>query len=377
MQYKLFAPCPDELTDLLGAEIAAIGGTNVTTGYCVVYFEADEEVYYKAHLCLRLAGRICRVLKEIPAQSPRIIFDKARRIRYDNLFSPDLPISIQVASGQRSGKVETHLIGSKLREAINDCFEHHKNVKPNQSSYKAPIGINGFYQKDRLMVSVDTSNESLHRRGYRVEGHPAPLKETLAAACLAVCEYDGSIPFYDPMCGSGTIVVEAAQVAVNQAPLIHREKGGFGFEYLADFNASLWQSVRTKARSAERPMQSTIFASDISPDFLSLARQTATNAGLESNIQFSTQDFFKSEKPAESGLLIANIPYGVRMDEKEIGEEYLVEMGEMFKNKYKGWRCAILAPSDSPLKAIRLKPQKKVQFLNGTVPVKLLVFDIF
>ena len=89
MQYKLFAPCPDELTALLGAEITAIGGTNVTTGYCVVYFEADEEVYYKAHLCLRLAGRICRVLKEIPAQSPRIIFDKARRIRYDNLFSPD------------------------------------------------------------------------------------------------------------------------------------------------------------------------------------------------------------------------------------------------------------------------------------------------
>lgn len=377
MQYKLFAPCPNDLTELLAEEIKAIGGTNVTPSYSVVYFEATEEVAYKAHLCLRLVGRICRILKEVPAQSPRIIFDKARRIRYDKLFSPDLPIGIQVASGQAGGKVETHLIGSKLREAINDCFEHHMDVKPNQSSYKAPIAINGYYNKNRLMVSVDTSNESLHRRGYRVEGHPAPLKETLAAACLAVCGYDGTIPFYDPMCGSGTIVVEAAQIATNQAPLIHRKKGGFGFEYLKDFDQEMWQAVRAQAKAAQRPMTTTLHASDIDSEFVSLARQTAANAELESGIQFSTQDFFKTEKPADSGLLIANIPYGVRLDDKEIDAEYVVEIGEHFKNHYKGWRCAILAPTSSPLKSIRLKPQKKVQFLNGTVPVTLLVYDIF
>ncbi len=376
MIYKLFSPCANELTDLLAKEIAAIGGTNVHTAYCVVYFDATEEVVYKAHLQLRLAGRICRVLKEIPAQSPRIIFDKARRIRYDQLFSSDLPISINVSSGN-SGKIENHLIGSKLREAINDCFEHHKNVKPNQSSYKAPIGINGYYSKNRLMVSIDTSNESLHRRGYRVEGHPAPLKETLAAACLAACEYDGTIPFYDPMCGSGTIVVEAAQVAINRAPLIHRKKDGFGFEHLNDFNTKLWQSVKDKARREERPLQTTLHASDIEPEFVKMARETAANANLEPTINFSTQDFFKTEKPEESGLLIANIPYGIRMDEKSIDSEYLIEIGEHFKNRFKNWRCAILAPSELPLKSIRLKPGKKINFLNGTVPVTLVVFDIF
>ncbi|MCP4290656.1 MAG: hypothetical protein GY780_02320 [bacterium] len=376
MIYKLFSPCANELTDLLAKEIAAIGGTNVHTAYCVVYFDATEEVVYKAHLQLRLAGRICRVLKEIPAQSPRIIFDKARRIRYDQLFSSDLPISINVSSGN-SGKIENHLIGSKLREAINDCFEHHKNVKPNQSSYKAPIGINGYYSKNRLMVSIDTSNESLHRRGYRVEGHPAPLKETLAAACLAACEYDGTIPFYDPMCGSGTIVVEAAQVAINRAPLIHRKKDGFGFEHLNDFNTKLWQSVKDKARREERPLQTTIHASDIEPEFVKMARETAANARLEPTINFSTQDFFKTEKPEERGLLIANIPYGIRMDEKSIDSEYLIEIGEHFKNRFKNWRCAILAPSELPLKSIRLKPGKKINFLNGTVPVTLVVFDIF
>ncbi len=377
MDFKLFAPCPDELTGLLAAEISAIGATNVHTAYCVVYFDATEEVAYKAHLNLRLVGRLCRILKEIPAQSPQIVFDKARRIRYDNLFSSDLPISINVSAGNAGQKIETHLIGSKLREAINDCFEHHKKVKPNQSSYKAPIGINAFYNRNRLMVSVDTCNESLHRRGFREDGHPAPLKETLAAACLAVCEYDGTIPFYDPMCGSGTIVVEAAMIAINRAPLINRPQGGFGFEYLNDFNAEVWQSVKDQARRDERPMQTTIHASDIDPDFLNVARKTAVNAGLESNIQFTAKDFFKTEKPAKSGLLIANIPYGVRMDEKEIDGEYLVSIGEHFKNHYKGWRCAILAPSVLPLKEIRLKPGKKVQFLNGTVSATLLVFDIF
>lgn len=377
MEYKLFAPCPDNFTGLLADEIIAIGGKNVRPGYCVVYFDATEEVVYKAHLHLRLAGRLCRVLKEIPAQSPRIIFDKARRIRYDNLFSPDLPISIQVSSSNSGAQIETHLIGSKLREAINDCFEHHKDVKPNQSSYKAPLGINGHYIKNRLLVSIDTSNESLHRRGYREEGHPAPLKETLAAACLAVCEYDGTAPFYDPMCGSGTIVVEAALMAINRAALINRPKGGFGFEYMNDFNEKIWKSVKDQARRDEHPMKSTIHASDIDPDFVKIAQKTASNAQLESNIQFSTRDFFKTEKPAESGLLIANIPYGVRMTEKDIDGEYLVEIGERFKNHYKGWRCAILAPTAAPLKDIRLKPGKKVQFLNGTVPVTLLVFDIF
>jgi putative N6-adenine-specific DNA methylase len=269
------------------------------------------------------------------------------------------------------------LIGSKLREAINDSFEHHKKVKPNQSSYKAPLGINGYYNKNRLIVSIDTTNESLHRRGYRVEGHPAPLKESLAAACLAVCQYDGTIPFYDPMCGSGTIVVEAAMVAINRAPLIHRKKGGFGFEHMNDFNAKIWQGVKDQARRDERPLKTTIHASDIEPEFLKMAKQTAANAQLESKIQFAAKDFFKTEKPAENGLLIANIPYGVRMDEKEINGDYLTEIGEHFKNHFKGWRCAILAPTASPLKMIRLKPQKKIQFLNGTVPVTLVVFDIF
>jgi putative N6-adenine-specific DNA methylase len=377
MEYPLYATCPDELTGLLAKEIDSLGGTEVRTAYRVVYFSASQAVFYRAHLHSRLASRIYRILKEIPAHSPTIIFDKARRIRFHELFSDRQAVSITVVAAHDESPIPAHLIGSKLREAINDCFQHHLKVMPNQSSWDAVIGITGYFHHKRLMVSVDTSLESLHRRGFRVEGHPAPLKETLAAALLAVCEYDGTTPFFDPMCGSGTIVVEAAQLAINRAPLINRKGGGFGFEHLLDFDSGVWQAVRDEALAAERPAPAGIFASDIDPQFVKIAQKTAANARLETVVRFETKDFFQTEKPAENGLLIANIPYGVRMTEEEVSAEFLRAIGDHLKNHFKGWRCGILAPASAPLKEIGLKPQKQAPFLNGTVPVKLVVFDIY
>ena len=336
MEYQLYATCPDELTGLLAKEISSLGGTEVRTAYRVVYFSASKEVYYRVHLQSRLASRIYRVLKEIPAHSPTIIFDKAKKIRFHELFSASQAVGITVVAAGEESPIPTHLIGSKLREAINDCFQHRLKVMPNQSSWDAVIGITGYFHHKRLMVSVDTSLESLHRRGFRVEGHPAPLKETLAAALLAVCEYDGTTPFFDPMCGSGTIVVEAAQMAIRRAPGIHRKKGGFGFEHLLDFDPGLWQAIRDQARQAERPAPAGIFASDIDSQFVQIAQKTFKNARLETIVHLETKDFFQTEKPAEKGLLIANIPYGVRMTEKEVTAEFLRAVGDHLKNHLKG-----------------------------------------
>jgi putative N6-adenine-specific DNA methylase len=377
VEYNLYATCPDELTGLLSREIEAIGGTDVRTAYRVVYFSATQEVAYRAHLHSRLASRIFRILKEIPAHSPTIIFDKAKKIRFDRLFSEKQAVGITVVASSDEERIPNHLIGSKLREAINDCFHHHLKVIPDQSSWDPVIGIVGYFHHNRLMVSVDTSLESLHRRGFRTEGHPAPLKETLAAALLAVCEYDGTLPFFDPMCGSGTIVVEAALRAINRAPLLHRKMGGFGFEHLRDFDPDLWRTVQDRARAGERPAPAGIFGSDIAPQFVAIAGKTLARARLEEMVQLETKDFFQAEKPAERGLLIANLPYGLRMAENDLSPEFLRAVGDHLKNHFKGWRCGILAPSSSPLKEIGLKPLRQAPFLNGTVPVKLVVFDIY
>ena len=377
MEYQLCATCPDAMTGLLAREIVLLGGTEVRTSYRVVYFNASKEISYKAHLYLRLANRLYRVLKEIPAHSPAIIFDKARRIRFDRLFSGNQPINIHVVAANDGGKIPNDLIGSKLREAVNDCFQHHQEVTPNQSSRGAALGIAGYYHNNRLLVSLDTTNESLHKRGYRVEGHPAPLNETLAAALLAVCEYDGTTPFFDPMCGSGTIVAEAAQIAIHRAPRIFRKKGGFGFEHLFDFDDQLWQSLKDQARVAERPAGAGLFASDVDPEFVKITQKTLAKARLESSVRVEVKDFFQTKRPAATGLLIANIPYGLRMTEKTIDPDFLRALGDHLKNHFKGWRCGILAPDSAPLKEIGLKPQKKTPFMNGAVPVKFLVFDIY
>jgi putative N6-adenine-specific DNA methylase len=377
LEYQICATCPDEMTGLLAREIASLGGTEVRTSYRVVYFSASMEIAHKAHLHLRLANRLYRVLKEIPAQSPTIIFDKAKKIRFDQLFSDRQAISIHVVSANDGGKIPNDLIGSKLREAINNCFEHHQKIIPNQSSRGAAVGLTGYYHNNRLLISVDTTFESLHKRGYRVEGHPAPLNETLAAALLAVCEYDGSVNFFDPMCGSGTIVAEAAQIAINRAPRIFRKKGGFGFEHLFDFDPGLWQTIQEQAREAERPSRVDLFASDVDPEFIRITQKTLTKARLNNIVRVETKDFFQSEKPAETGLLITNIPYGLRMTEKDVGPDYMRAIGDRLKNHFKGWRCGILAPASAPLKEIGLKPQKKVPFMNGPVPVKFMVYDIY
>jgi putative N6-adenine-specific DNA methylase len=381
LDFQLLATCADGLTDLLAAEIKGIGGTDVRTGYRVVYFTASEEVTYAAHLRLRMAGRIFRILKDIPAGAPNIVFSKAKQIRFDKLFAADLPVAIAVISasgaGEDSGELPAHLVGSKLREAINDSFQFHQKVVPNQSSRDARVSVRGFLHHRRLMVSLDTSLEGLHKRGVRVPGHSAPLKETLAAALLAVCGYDGTTAFYDPMCGSGTIAIEAAQIATGTAPLLLRPKGGFGFEHLLDFNEPLWEKLRADAKAARHDPTAKIFMSDIDPEYVENARQIAGYAGMGGFIRSEVKDFFKTAKPAEAGTMIMNIPYGQRLADQDVTPEFLAALGDHLKQAYQGWRCGVLAPVSSPLKSIGLKPNRQAAFLNGLIPVKLLVFDIY
>ena len=377
MGYQLFAICPDETTELVADEIRELGGTAVRTGFRVVYFQASEEVYYRTHLHSRLASRIFRVIKDIPAGSPQIIFDKTRRIKFHEYFAADQQVRIKVVSAAKETSVPTHLVGSKIREALEDSAQHFCGRAANINSFDAKVCLKAFLHENRMMLSLDTSLTSLHKRGHRVEGHPAPIKETLAAALLRVCGYDGQTPLYDPMCGSGTIIIEGAQIAIRKAPLIHRKKGEFGFEYLKDFNAPLWRKLQDEARRAQLTEAPPLFASDISADYLDIARQSALKARVERHIDFKTADFFKTQKPAETGLLVANLPYGERLDETDLTKEYVRAVGDHLKQHFKGWRCGLLMPASAPFKDIGLKVEQRVSLQNGSIPVKFVVFSVY
>jgi putative N6-adenine-specific DNA methylase len=229
------------------------------------------------------------------------------------------------------------------------------------------------------MLSFDTSGKSLHKRGYREQGHPAPLKETLAAALLIMAGYDGSQAFMDPMCGSGTIAIEAAMLAVRKAPQIHRKKGEFHFEWLKDFDRNLWRVTqdRVRAEKLEAPA-APVVASDINAAYVAMAQKSALDARVEKYMTFNTGRFQDAEPPAATGILVTNLPYGDRIgsSEGDIVQLY-EEVGDTLKQKFSGWQAAVLAAAASPYKAIGLKPKRTISLMNGSIPCKLLLFELY
>jgi putative N6-adenine-specific DNA methylase len=233
--------------------------------------------------------------------------------------------------------------------------------------------------RGRCMLSLDTSGKSLHKRGYREPGHPAPLKETLAAAILLLSGYDGTQPFLDPMCGSGTLAIEAAMIAVRKAPQIHRKKGEFFFEWLNGFDRALWRTTqdRVRAEKLEAPL-APVFASDIEPKYVAMARKSALDARVEKYIGFDVARFQDLTPPAPGGLIVTNLPYGDRIGGGEADVRQLYEeVGDTLKQKFSGWRAAILAADASPYRSIGLKPGRTIRLMNGSIPCRLLLFELY
>lgn len=229
------------------------------------------------------------------------------------------------------------------------------------------------------MLSLDTSGKSLHKRGYREPGHPAPLKETLAAAILSFAGYDGSQAFLDPMCGSGTLAIEAAMMAVRKAPHIHRRKGEFRFEWLKDFDRALWRAVQDRVRAEKLATPpAPVVASDIDERYVEMARKSALKARVERYVTFGTRRFQDVVPPAERGILATNLPYGDRIGGTEGDIQRLYgEVGDTLKRRFSGWHAAILAAEASPYKAIGLRPSRSIRLMNGSIPCRLLLFELY
>jgi putative N6-adenine-specific DNA methylase len=222
-------------------------------------------------------------------------------------------------------------------------------------------------------LGLDTAGRALHKRGWRLGGHPAVLKETLAASLLLLAGYDGSEPLLDPMCGSGTIAIEGAYIALRKAPLIHRGKDDFGFERQAGFDRALWRRVSDRARAAKLPaLPAPIFASDVRPEFVELARKSALRARVEKFMTFSSGSFLSLAPPAPHGLLVTNLPYGERIHRGEIPALYR-DVGRTLRERFSAWRLALLVPNEIPTSALGLSPEREVALKNGALDVRLLL----
>lgn len=389
------ATCPEETKSVLEAELRELGATDITPIYRGVTFSATKPLFYEAHLKLRTASRLMQVIKEFPAHTPEMLYSQVRRIPWSDLFDVRHGYLIEGIPGDRGPAfMSGNDISKRVREGLQDSFSRKLGQVPTVDLKDPKVVLVAFVAGGRCTLSFDTTGKALHKRGYRsLSAHPAPMKETLAAAVLKLAGYDGSQVFLDPMCGSGTLVIEAAMIALHKSPLIHRKKGEFLLEWLKDFDRVLWRESSDKSRE-ERVLQlpSPIYAGDIKSEYVTMAREHALKARVEKYLQFQTASFQSWEAPAPTGLLVTNLPYGERLkpkrgsksgDEGGVHEyqedeiEFYKSLGDTLKQRFTGWRAALLAADKSAAKFIGLKPTRKIPLLNGTIPCKLLIFDLY
>ena len=381
MNSTYIAICSQDIIDATTQELESFGATKVEKGYKAVYFEADQELAYKLHLLLQTPSRILEIVRRGGAGSLAVITNQARKVKWQEYFRPDSTYLVEGVAGDRGPNAPTAtLISKAVRLGIEDYFRKLELPAPEVNLKEPKIKVVAYLMGGELILSLDSSLKSLHKRGYRGEGHPAPIKENLAAGILRLAGYDGTQNLYDPMCGSGTLVIEGSFLSLEKAPLIHRKKGQFGFENFANFDSQLWRKVQDACRAdkLDEPKAS-LFASDISRNYIDAARENALRARVEKYIHFRSGSFFDLNPPAETGLMISNFPYGERIgkrDEEELVNFYK-KVGDTLKLKYSGWTAALLVGEDTPYKFIGLRPRRKIPIDNGGIPCRLLIFNLY
>ncbi|HSI06724.1 MAG: class I SAM-dependent RNA methyltransferase [Myxococcota bacterium] len=376
-EYRLVATCPEETKDALLQELVALGVRDVEPLFRAVSFTADEKQFYEAHLRLRTPSSILRVLKVVAAKTPVMLYSQVQRINWPELFDAQHSFRVEVVGADQRGPLTSKAVLTQVREAVREVFQFKLGKVPKIDADDGRVTIVAFMDKGRCTLGLDTTGKSLHKRGYRESGHPAVIKETLAASLLVLAGYDGTKPFMDPMCGSGTIAIEAALMAVKRPPLLLRKKGDFAFEWHKDFNRGLWREVQESARAGileQCPVP--LVASDVEAKYVAMTQKSALTARVERNMTFATQRMQDVTPPAESGVLVTNLPYDERLAVSNLTQLY-EEIGDTLKQRFAGWRAALLVVEASPHKFIGLKTTQRIPILNGNIPCKLLIFDLY
>jgi putative N6-adenine-specific DNA methylase len=373
------AQCPNEVRELVISELEQLGATSCVLGYRCVHFSCSLEIFYKCHLVLRNTSSILRVIKKFPYQNLTIFSSRIYKIKWQDYITKNKSYALQGIIGQKSPNLPNSSdITSRAIKAIEHKFINQKSTPPKYSSKEPNINIHIHLDAKQVHVCLQTSGKALHKRGYRISEHVAPLKETLAASLLDLIGYHGQAPLCDPMSGSGTITIEGSYLALNKAVQIHRKKNEFSLEHLKDFDPILFRNIQEDLREQKKEQcEHPIYAWDIDTKSVELSKKNALRARVEKHITFECSDFFNKKPPHKNGYLIANLPYAKRLSANTDMTSFYKKIGDHLKQNYQGWKIGLLVADDTPWKFIGLKPQKKIPLKNGSVKTKFLIFEIY
>lgn len=361
------------LEDVLAEELIALGANNLEIGKRMVSFDGDLALMYKANICCRTALRILRPVYTFNAKTTDEIYKKVKAMNWFEHLTEDSTFAIDAITFSDYFN-HSKFVAYRVKDAIADYFMTKTGKRPSVDTKNPDLLINFHIAHDKCTLSFDSSGESLHKRGYRVAQTEAPLNEVLAAGMILKTGWKGESDFVDPMCGSGTLLIEAALIAMNVPPGIYRKN--FAFEKWNNFNAELFETIYNDD-SGEREFNYKIFGSDILPEAIEIAAKNIKSAGVEKLIELKTLPFEEyTEAPAEKGILITNPPYGERIKSEDLLGLYEM-VGERLKHVFMGYSAWILSYKKECFDKIGLKPSKKVQLVNGSLACEFRKYDIF
>lgn len=360
------------LEEVLADELSALGAEDVQIGQRMVAFKGDLRLMYSANLCCRTALRILKPIFQFAADTPDQLYDAVREIEWETLMTPDSTFSID-STVNSSEFTHSKFVTYRVKDGIADHFNDRYGRRPSVRLSGADVQLNVHILNDEVTISLDSSGEPLSRRGYRQHQTEAPINEVLAAGIILSTGWRGDTPFADPMCGSGTFLIEAAMIAANVNPGIYRKN--FAFETWKDFDAELFEELYNDD-SNERPIANMIYGGDIDSEAVAIARQNIKAAGFESNIELACKDFsdWKADEP--EGIIVTNPPYGERLRPADI-ENLYHSIGTTLKNNFAGWHAWILGYRKEHFDAIGMKASMKIPLLNGALECSLREYVMF
>ena len=362
------------LEEVLAQELIELGANDVQLERRAVFFRGDKALLYRANFCLRTAIRILVPIVSFKAKDTDELYQQLRRLDWSQYMKVDSTFAID-ATVYSDAFRNSRFVTYRAKDAIADYWVENAHKRPNVSTQTPDLLFNIHIAKEQVTLSLDSSGESLHKRGYRVATTEAPINEVLAAGMLLLAGWKGQSDFYDPMCGSGTLLIEAALIARNIAPGVFRQS--FAFEQWPDFDSDLWSDIYNDD-SQEREFEHTIYGSDASFYAIQQAAKNIKSAGVQKDIELK-QIRIEELKPIAdtNALVMLNPPYGERLKSNKEMEDLYSSIGTTLKHQFAGATAWIISSNEAAMKCIGLKPTAKLRLLNGELDCQFNKYELF